>query len=120
MYTLLLIIHVLVCISLIISVLLQSSRGGGLGGAFGGGSSDTLFGGQGASSFLKKATKVLGVTFMVVTILLALTTGPQKKGKGGGEVSKELQKAIDESSQTEEPTPLPEGFEVLPEPTEKE
>ena len=119
MFTILLAIHVLVCISLIISVLLQSSKGGGLGGAFGGGSSDTLFGGQGASSFLQKATKILGVSFMVVTILLALTTIPQKTVTQGGEVSEEIQKEIDKSGQTEEPTPLPEGFEVLPEPTEE-
>ncbi|MCK4339804.1 MAG: preprotein translocase subunit SecG [Candidatus Cloacimonetes bacterium] len=119
MFTVLLAIHVIVCISLIISVLLQSSKGGGLGGAFGGGSSDTLFGGQGASSFLKKTTKVLGISFMIVTVLLALTTTPRKKVEGKGEVSKELQQVIDESSQTEEPTPLPEGFEILPEPTEE-
>ncbi|MDP8227209.1 preprotein translocase subunit SecG [bacterium] len=117
MYTILLIIHVIVCIALVVSVLLQSSKGGGLGGAFGGGGGDTLFGGQTASNFLKKTTRVLGVSFMVITILLALTLRTTKFQKEVGQVSEELQKEIDETDQTpqEIPATLPEGFEVIPE-----
>ena len=117
MYTILLIIHVIVCIALVISVLLQSSKGGGLGGTFGGGGGDTLFGGQTASNFLKKTTRVLAVSFMVLTILLALTLKPTKLRKEAGQVSEELQKEIDENDQTpqEVPATLPEGFEVIPE-----
>ena len=119
MYTILLIIHVIVCIALVISVLLQSSKGGGLGGTFGGGGGDTLFGGQTASNFLKKTTRVLAVSFMVLTILLALTLKPTKLQKEAGQVSEELQKEIDENDQTpqEVPATLPEGFEVIPEET---
>jgi preprotein translocase subunit SecG len=119
MYTILLVIHVLICISLVISVLLQSSKGGGLGGAFGG-TTETLFGGSGASSFLKKATKVLGVSFMVCSILLALSTTPQKTVKASKGVSEEVKKEMKETSQKEEPTPLSEGFEVLPKPEKTE
>ena len=107
----------IVCISLIVSVLLQSSKGGGLGGAFGGGGGDTLFGGQTASNFLKKTTRVLAVSFMVLTILLALTLKPTKMQKEAGQVAEELQKEIDKNDQTpqEVPATLPEGFEVIPE-----
>jgi len=117
MYTILLIIHVIVCVALIVSVLLQSSKGGGLGGAFGGGGGDTLFGGQTASNFLKKTTRVLGVSFIVITILLAMTLKTTKLQKEAGQVSEELQKEIDETDQTpkEVPATLPEGFEVIPE-----
>jgi len=119
MYTILLIIHVIVCVALVISVLLQSSKGGGLGGTFGGGGGDTLFGGQTASNFLKKITRVLAVSFMVLTILLALTLKPTKLQKEAGQVSEELQKEIDKNDQTpqEVPATLPEGFEVIPEET---
>jgi len=118
MYTILLIIHVLICIGLIISVLLQSSKGGGLGGAFGGSGGDTLFGGQTASNFLKKTTRVLGISFMVITILLALTLKPTQMKKEAQQVNEELQKEIDEGEQTPQEAPLPSGFEVIPEQTE--
>ncbi len=118
MYAILLTIHVIVCISLVISVLLQSSKGGGLGGAFGGGTSDTLFGGEGASSFLKKATKVLGITFMTITVLMALSSDKQMTKKSTGTISKEVQEEIEKSKKTEQPTALPEGFERLKKPKE--
>lgn len=66
MFTLLLVIHILICISLIVVVLMQSAKGEGLAGAFGGGGglSGAVFGGRGAASFLSKATTVLAIVFM--------------------------------------------------------
>jgi preprotein translocase subunit SecG len=70
-YPFLIIIHILVCVSLIIVVLLQSSKGEGLAGAFGGGGlSGAVFGGRGAATFLSKATTVLAISFMVTSIVL--------------------------------------------------
>jgi preprotein translocase subunit SecG len=46
-----LLIHVVVCIALIMIVLLQTGKGADMGAAFGGGSSQTLFGSTGASTF---------------------------------------------------------------------
>jgi preprotein translocase subunit SecG len=65
-------VHVAVCIGLMISILLQSGKGGGLAGAFGGGSSQTLFGGRGAAGFLSRATTVLAVVFFVTSLTLGL------------------------------------------------
>lgn len=62
------IFHTLVCILLIIVVLMQSSKGEGLAGAFGGGGSGltgAVFGGRGAASFLSKSTTVLAIVFMI-------------------------------------------------------
>ena len=56
-------IHVLVCLSLVLVVLLQSSKGGGLAGAFGGGAESTVFGGRGAATVLSKATTIFGAAF---------------------------------------------------------
>lgn len=65
-------IHVLVCLGLVLVVLLQSSKGGGLAGAFGGGAESTVFGGRGAATVLSKATTVFGAAFMLTSLTLTL------------------------------------------------
>ena len=67
----LIIIHVAVCIALIMIVLLQTGKGADMGAAFGGGSSQTLFGSTGASTFLGKLTTVVAVVFMLTSLFLA-------------------------------------------------
>jgi len=77
------VIHVLICAALILIVLLQAGRGGGLAGAFGAGTAQTLFGGRGAATFLTKATAWLAGAFMVMAILLAvLSSRIQGTGEG--------------------------------------
>jgi preprotein translocase subunit SecG len=71
MSTLLIIIHVIVCIALIVIVLLQAGKGAGMGAAFGGGSSQTLFGSSGAGTFLGKATTAVAIIFMLTSFSLA-------------------------------------------------
>lgn len=68
METLLLIVHILVCLVLIVSILLQASKGGGLSTAFGGSGGSAMFGGAGAATFLSKATTVLAVVFFLTCI----------------------------------------------------
>jgi preprotein translocase subunit SecG len=69
------VIHVIVCIALIMIVLLQTGKGADMGAAFGGGSSQTLFGSTGASSFLSKATTAVAVLFMLTSLILAYMSG---------------------------------------------
>ncbi|MDH3217196.1 MAG: preprotein translocase subunit SecG [Candidatus Krumholzibacteria bacterium] len=71
-YNIVLTLHVLTCIVLIIVVLMQSSKGGGLAGAFGGGGDQTVFGGHETATFLSKATTYLAVSFMLLSLVLAL------------------------------------------------
>ena len=82
MTTLLLIIHVIVCLMLIAIVLLQSGKGAELGAAFGG-SSQTLFGSRGAATFLSKLTTIAAIVFMITSLTLAVVTA-----KGGSVVKK--------------------------------
>jgi preprotein translocase subunit SecG len=71
LYGLLLFIHVLVSLGLIVSVLMQSSKGGGLAGTFGGsGITGGIFGGRGAAPFLSKATTVFAILFMLTSLTL--------------------------------------------------
>ncbi|MDA8168343.1 MAG: preprotein translocase subunit SecG [Nitrospiraceae bacterium] len=72
------IVHVLVCIFLILVVLVQGGRGAELGAAFGG-SSQTLFGGRGATTFLSKLTTAAAALFMVTSLVLTVAS---IKGKG--------------------------------------
>ena len=71
MTILLIIVHILVCIALIMIVLLQTGKGADMGAAFGGGSSQTLFGSTGASTFLSKATPGAAIIFMLTSLALA-------------------------------------------------
>ncbi|MEE4261492.1 MAG: preprotein translocase subunit SecG [Desulfobacteraceae bacterium] len=71
MSILLIIIHIIVCIALIMIVLLQTGKGADMGAAFGGGSSQTLFGSTGASTFLSKATTAAAIIFMLTSLTLA-------------------------------------------------
>ena len=71
LYGLLLFVHIVASVFLVIAVLLQSSKGGGLAGTFGGsGVSGGVFGGRGAAPFLVKATTVVAILFMVTSISL--------------------------------------------------
>ncbi len=78
MSTILILIHVVVCIALIMIVLLQTGKGADMGAAFGGGSSQTLFGSAGASTFLSKATTIAAVVFMVTSLALAYISSNRK------------------------------------------
>jgi preprotein translocase subunit SecG len=66
------VIHTLICVALVLMVLLQSGRGGGLAGAFGAQTAQTIFGGRGAATFLSKATSYLAIGFMAMSVLLAV------------------------------------------------
>jgi preprotein translocase subunit SecG len=66
------IVHLLVAMGLILIVLLQSGKGSDIGAAFGGGSSQTVFGGRGAATFLSKVTTALAILFMVTSIVLTI------------------------------------------------
>ncbi|MBE9593009.1 MAG: preprotein translocase subunit SecG [Proteobacteria bacterium] len=70
MVTILVILHVLICVGLIIGILLQSGKGADLGAAFGG-SSQTLFGSTGAVPFLNKLTAGAAIAFMITSLSLA-------------------------------------------------
>ena len=79
MYTFLSVVYVFVCLFLILVVLLQSGKGGGLGSAFGGGASQQIFGGAGAGNLLTRLTAVSAFMFMALSVALAFlsTSGEQ-------------------------------------------
>lgn len=69
---LLTVVHVLVCLFLLVVVLMQQGKGGGLQAAFGGSGSDAAFGARSSATVLTRATTVLGALFMVGSMTLAI------------------------------------------------
>ena len=74
MYGVILGFHLIVCVTLVAVVLVQSGKGGGLAGGAFGGATQTVFGGRGATDFITKATVWLGVTFFITSLVLAKMT----------------------------------------------
>lgn len=70
--TILMVLDVIVCIALMASILLQSGKSAGLSGSFGG-SGESMFGGKSTDmdDMLAKITIVLGIAFVVISMLIA-------------------------------------------------
>lgn len=68
MYYIVLTIHLLLCTSLIILVLIQQGKGADMGAAFGGGGSNTFFGAAGATAFITKLTTGIAIAFMITSM----------------------------------------------------
>ncbi len=68
------ILHVMACLFLILVVLLQPGKGGGMG-AFTGAAATQVFGGRGAGNILTKLTWITATTFFLTSITLAYLSG---------------------------------------------
>ena len=64
---------VLDAIALTVLILMQQGRGADVGAAFGSGSSNTMFGGSGSTSFMTKVVVWLAIGFFVIAFGLAYT-----------------------------------------------
>src|SRR5260370_27971557 len=72
-------IHIIVCVSLCIIMLLQQGKGADIGAVLGG-SSQTVFGASGAGNALTKATWALAAIFFATSIFLALASARRVTG----------------------------------------
>ena len=68
MFSVVLLIHILLCVGIIALVLLQQGKGADMGAAFGAGSSNTVFGSRGPASFLFKLTALFILLFFITSI----------------------------------------------------
>src|SRR6201996_5618080 len=80
MYQFLLIIAIIVCVFLILMVLIQNPKGGGLSSNFS--SSSQLMGVQRTGDFLEKGTWILAITLMVISLAMNVASK-----SGGGDDS---------------------------------
>jgi len=102
MITFLTIIFVLVCGILMLAILLQSGKGGGLSGTFGG--TSEFVGGRSAATFLTKATTTLAATFMIMAIVLSTLATRARHIEEQTEVQQRMQELPAAAQQM---TPLP-------------
>lgn len=75
MQTLIVIVHVIVSVTMVLAILLQTGKGSDIGAVFGAGSSQTLFGSTGPANFLSKLTAGAAILFMVTSLILAYFAG---------------------------------------------
>ena len=73
MHTIVVSFHIIICIAMILTVLLQTGKGADMGAAFGG-SSQTVFGSSGPGTFLGKMTTFIAIFFMLTSLWLAYSS----------------------------------------------
>ena len=71
--TLLIIVHVIICLFLVGIILVQQGKASDMAAAFGGQGSQTAFGPRGASNVMTKLTAWAAVIFMLTSIALTVT-----------------------------------------------
>ena len=93
-------VEVVFAILLIISILMQSSKGGGLAGTFGGGQVGSMFGVRRTADFLIKATQVLALFFGVLALIINIVFLP----RGG---SRDVESVLQKNAATQQTAPAP-------------
>ena len=78
MYQIIIVIHVLLGLGIIGLILMQQGKGADAGATFGGGASGSVFGAQGAASFLSRTTAILATMFFITSLGLAWINGNNK------------------------------------------
>ena len=91
------VVHIIACAFLILVVLLQPGKSGGLG-AFSGVAAQQVFGGRGAGNILTKITWVTAVVFFSTSITLAYLSSTEDES---------LANKVDQLDQPRKPTPKP-------------
>jgi len=117
-YAFLVTLHIVVCLTLMLVVLLQSGEAADLAGAFGGAGSQTAFGPRGAATFLTKATTWCAVMFLFTS--MALTVHGSTRGGGGGahSILQEFSKPTSSTTKTAPPINVPINLPMSPAPTQ--
>ena len=109
LYGLLIALQMIISVLLVLSILLQSSKGGGLAGIAGGMMSSTVFGGRSAANFLTKATTVLATLFFLNCLGMAVMSA---RGTSSASVT---QQSVGQQEAPASPVPdIPGGAAIDP------
>jgi preprotein translocase subunit SecG len=66
--TVVVVFHLMGALGVVALVLMQQGKGADAGASFGAGASNTVFGGQGSSTFLSKLTAILAACFFITSL----------------------------------------------------
>ncbi len=100
-HTPLVVVHVLACIFLMLVVLIQPGKSGGLG-AFTGAGAQQVFGGRGAGNFLTRTTWATATIFFSTSITLAYLSSSADES-----LQKRAHSAQQKTSKAKLPAPAP-------------
>jgi preprotein translocase subunit SecG len=93
LHSLLVTLHLALCVAIVGLVLIQRGKGADAGAGFGAGASGTVFGARGSATFFSKATAVVATLFFVTSLALTYVAGQPA----------EAPKSLVESVVTEQP-----------------
>ena len=100
LFSILLLILVIDCLALILVVLLQAGKGGGLAAGFGGaGTGMEMMGSRQTATFLHNATRWLGGAFLVISFSISLLTVRGNRPQGLIETQLQQEQAAPRSPQ---------------------
>ena len=102
LFWVLIVIHVFLCLFLMLLVLMQNDKMGGLAG-LGGMTSQSAFSTAGAATFIQKLTRGVAVVFFIVVFALGLITAKQDMTVE----ESSMQKATREASAQQQTAPAP-------------
>jgi preprotein translocase subunit SecG len=123
MYTLITVLIFIVCVLLILIVLVQNSKGGGLASNFQ--SSNQIMGVRKTTDFLEKATWVLAGSLLVLSIMGSAFIPRERMTQEQSRVQEQIETAVDPTQVPNFPTTVPEtetetGEEIPPMPSEQD
>ncbi|MBX2992194.1 MAG: preprotein translocase subunit SecG [Bacteroidetes bacterium] len=113
MFAFLIGVEVVISILLIIAVLMQASKGGGLAGTFGGGNVGMMFGVRRTSDFLMRATQGLALAFGILALLINMVFLPRESAEN-------IESILQRSAQTQQQTAPAPSLPQLPPPSQPE
>ncbi len=107
MFTILVIIHIIVCFLLVCTVLLQQGKGAEVGAVFG--SSEAIFGSTGPTTFLSKMTSALAILFMLTSLSLTYLASHRGAESVMQDVTTVAPKEVPQVPPQGVPQPMPSG-----------
>ncbi len=99
LHTPLTVMHIIACMFLILVILIQPGKSGGMG-IFGSAGAQQVFGGRGAGNFLTKTTWATATVFFLTSVSLAYLSSSSDEA---------LQKKSAQFVQKSKPVPVPAG-----------
>src|SRR5262245_60246528 len=98
-------LHVFAAVVLILIILIQPGKSGGLTAALGGSGSQQVFAGRGAGTFLTRGTWILATTFFLTSMVLAYISSSTDQSIRDKSRKHELKTEPESVQKTTEPAP---------------
>src|SRR5210317_1765883 len=106
-YILISVLILITCILLVLVVLVQNSKGGGLASNFSG--SNQVMGVRKTTDFLEKATWTLAITLFVLSLAASMTIPREGADANRSVIENQIRNAVDPTQIPEFPSVIPDG-----------